>query len=110
MCPFYHKDGLTYRTNKASELCSQQKFYMYDKYNENCYSYYPMPFDDAELQKFVAINDDCTPQLCAKTSGDFLDNPRLIVLIIRADKIVEEKTFEYVRGYHDAWMFLRDDD
>lgn len=109
----YYKNHEKIRTTSASELFSQKEFYIKFEDDGDYYSYYPIKpeFVDTELINFVEHNKDCVAKMCNKVfdSGCDWNPPRECVIVIaRDDKIVEEFSLDYLRGYRDAWMCVKE--
>lgn len=102
---FYHKDGLTYRTNKASELCSQKEFTMKFEGDEKYYIFTPINFEDKNLYDFITRSFKCDAQLCKRSYHE--EGYRIeekIVLVIRDDKIEMVKPIDYFLELQADWL------
>ncbi len=102
---FYHKDGYTYRTNKASELCSQTEFTMQFEGDERYYDFTPIDFEDESLYDFITQSLECNTQLCKRSyhEGDYRIEEK-VVIVIKDDKIEMIRTLEYFVGVRAGWL------
>jgi hypothetical protein len=102
---FYHKDGHTYRTNKASELCSQKEFTMKCEGDEHYYDFTPINFEDESLYDFITQSLECNAQLCNRVyhEGDYRVEEK-VVLVIKDDIIELVKTLDYFLGVRAGWL------
>ena len=107
-CCFYENHEKV-RTMSASELFSKKEFYLKfdDDDDYDCYCPVKLNAENKELVDFVEHNKNCVAKLCNKvyeSLDDWNPSSEWVIVIARDDKIVEEFSYDYIRGYRDAWL------